>query len=433
MSADGQTIISRIASGENLEEEIRNIADRRPITTNSISNPSFDSVTIHEDAQGARIVVHERFPQLVKDFLAHKCQYGTSVEKALYSAQGWCWRKQVARLVSKRPLVFVGGGDNTVLRNGEYIGPVATEWDRVGKENQSNRLNLDDYLSYDEIILGSLLGVSGPSYFINDGNRHNNGSISAPGTFEPRGVIIGLVGARFERRDHMDSAYIQPRVKNPRQHPDLDRIFRDFFTSDDTRLAEKLDESRPFDVDMYKGRMRITVDILLREANARAKEASKSAYLVIVGFGLGVWSIKAKQSQYFVECFTEALHELEGVLDSLATLDFSYITIPKDTQLAVQAAAACVGGSAIFTKRCPAAKLQGGDAGQLLVISYAWDGNSFPGNEYWLGSLSASGDPAAACMSTISELHNPVLNPGFVERIYAKGIEVEENQGAEMS
>lgn len=68
----------------------------------------------------------------------------------------------------------------------------------------------------------------------------------------------------------------------------------------------------------------------------------------------------------------------------------------------------------LFSKRSPAANLE---SDELLVLSYAWDGNAFPGNEYWVGSLFASGDPAAACMSQVAELHNPLVNPAFVERI----------------
>lgn len=47
---------------------------------------------------------------------------------------------------------------------------------------------------------------------------------------------------------------------------------------------------------------------------------------------------------------------------------------------------------------------------KLLVVSYAAEGNSLPGNAFWRGSLSSSGHEAAASSSQIAELHNPFIN-----------------------
>ncbi len=62
--------------------------------------------------------------------------------------------------------------------------------------------------------------------------------------------------------------------------------------------------------------------------------------------------------------------------------------------------------------RNPAAKLRGADDGKLLCAMYAWDGGAYPGNEFYepYGMLCGSGDPAAACCSTITELGNPEIN-----------------------
>lgn len=82
-----------------------------------------------------------------------------------------------------------------MLRDGTLITNAASQWDRVGKDSErsNEKLKLADYLSYDEIMLGSLLGVSSPSYFINKGDRRNHGVPGPPDSFEPRGVIVGLV------------------------------------------------------------------------------------------------------------------------------------------------------------------------------------------------------------------------------------------------
>ena len=63
-----------------------------------------------------------------------------------------------------------------------------------------------------------------------------------------------------------------------------------------------------------------------------------------------------------------------------------------------------------FSRRDPFDLLEGPDKGKLVVAMFAWDGNSFVGNEYWDGLLSASGDPAAAACSNIPELLNPDVN-----------------------
>ncbi|KAK7961761.1 uncharacterized protein PG986_002586 [Apiospora aurea] len=199
------------------------VAAARPTTANSTSN--FDPRVVAQDAQATRIVVHRRFPRLVEDFLAFKRAHGSRVEKALYSSknkdgESWTWRWQVARLLAMRPLVFMGGDDYTVLPNHLELRGAADEWDRVGTdaESRNRHLKLRDHLSYDEIMLGSLLGVSGPSHFINDGSRYNRAEVDEPGTFEPRGVIAGLVGARFEREREEDGPPAHTSL-GPRQDP----------------------------------------------------------------------------------------------------------------------------------------------------------------------------------------------------------------------
>jgi hypothetical protein len=105
----------------------------------------------------------------------------------------------------------------------------------------------------------------------------------------------------------------------------------------------------------------------------------------------------------------------------VGTVEFAYIqNLPVAVMEEVVRAGAQKGIRVVFSRRDPAQKLEGDE---LLVLSYAWDGNAFPGNEYWSGSLSGSGDPAAACMSTVAELHNPLVNPEFTQRIKIAGVD----------
>ncbi|OQN95509.1 hypothetical protein B0A48_18381 [Cryoendolithus antarcticus] len=384
----------------------RGLAVQPPTKANSVRN--FDPDIVVTDAKATRIIIHSRFPDLLQRFLAHKRNHGSKHEKALYDPS-FTWQDLVARFIKKRPLVFMGGDDYTMLRDGNTMRGVDTceEWDRNGSDAQHlNRyLTLDQYLSYDEIMLSSLVGVSSPSFFINDGSRYNHGEAGRPATFEDRGIIIGLVGARFERDDRMDSTHILPTQGKGFQHPALSELIQSFLGATKNARAR-------FDADMYKARIRFTAEMLLLEANARAGEVKRKAWAYVVGLGLGVWERSRHQPDYYMETFADVIAELD--LPHISTIEFAWINMDRTIQQTVIDAGAAKSITVLFSKRNPAEKL---DGGELLVLSYAWDGNSFPGNEYWSGSLAGSGDPAAACMSTIAELHNPLVNPEFVKRI----------------
>lgn len=390
------------------------LAVKPPISRNSVKN--FDPSTIQSDAESTRIVIHPRFQDLVENFLAHKRKHGSSYEKALYASdKDFTWRDLTSRLLTKRPFVFVGSFDLTLLRDGTSPDrgvSMNLEWNRNGTEAQDRNqyLTLEEYLSYDEIMLGSLISVSGPSQFINDGNRYNSGKCWEAGTFEERGIIIGVVGARFERRDRMDSMFCLPGADvGFKMHPELREHFQSFFSVPRTPDAT-------FDTETYKARIQITADILLLEANDRAKASGKSAYLYVVGLGLGVWQWYDGQASKYLTAFAASLEALE--LPSVSTVEFAYIPASQTQKERIAVIGENKGIKVLFSKRNPAEKLE---TDELLVLSYAWDGNAMPGNEYWLGSLAGSGDPAAACMCTIGELHNPLVNKGYTRRIQVAG------------
>merc|ERR550519_2816434 len=68
-------------------------------------------------------------------------------------------------------------------------------------------LNLEDYMSYDEIAVSALLGVSCPSCIINNGARNNSGRDGKKGSYETEAEYIALVGTRFENHLQMANIY----------------------------------------------------------------------------------------------------------------------------------------------------------------------------------------------------------------------------------
>lgn len=385
-------------------------------------------------------IVHPRVVTLVEELLANRRADGSAVEQSVYD--GMDAAGLIDKLLRKRPLAFLTPLDSYLLRDGETNGHGG--FDSIGTDDEQAPLVLREYNSYREMAIAALVGVSTPTYFINDGDRGNRGRPGAPGSFEEQGVYVGLVGARFERREQMEwrhmvitptqnttargyGLFADPESAAARELAVWARLYDegdqglDFFPDfdsvdgDDSGDYIRCGRDRYLNARVYRRRMRMSVEPYLIDANQRAKEAGRQGYVIAVGLGLGVWQLCSQQGQLLVDVFHDVL--ADNRLEHLSDLNFSWF--PRecvDCGGAGDGEQLRVNGNDLrihFTKRSPAAPLEDGDGEKLLVACFAWDGNAYPGNEYWEGSLSASGDPAAACCSTIPELMNVDVNPAL--------------------
>ncbi|KAH0539595.1 uncharacterized protein LOC123260183 isoform X2 [Cotesia glomerata] len=385
------------------------------------------------NSNSAYPIIHEAMLPLIAGWLKFKREQGSPIEKALYKNMGLI--QFIQRLLDKRAVAFYGSDDRWKLidkKSGEG------GWEFVGTDQEKEPLVLSKCLSYDEIKLSAMMVVSSHTEFINDGARENRGVIcNDSDAFQPRGVIMGVIGSRFERsrfmesqdivisplQNNMDNGY-GPSVDGVPEIRELRTLWSRFYGQDYHPLYEQavrrtkskenkryisLTNQTIFDVENYMKRTLLSVEIILLEANTRAEKQNTTAFLHVVGFGLGVWKIMHDQEMYFLKTFEIALKKMNRKLKYVSDIMFAYFCQQKCGDAGN---GDYLGDIKIhFALREPHSKLvRSTDADKLLVVTYAWDGNAFPGNEFWNGYLAASGDPAAACSSQISELHNPMIN-----------------------
>jgi hypothetical protein len=294
-------------------------------------------------------------------------------------------------------------------------------FEKIGTNLELGYLVLSNYLSYDEMEIAALLGVSTPTYFINNGNRYNSAKLDALHNYQKEGVYVGLVGPRFEKAGVMEWKHM---IITPEQNTANNgygfskkefNYFEKFYgqkfptfqeaQQDATGKYIRLNKHMYLNSLVYKKRIKFVIKAFLEDANKRALAVGKNAYCRVVGLGLGVWKISDIQDDLMLEVYAEILDE--NNFSNITDIEFLYfdkkINMNHKNNIKLS-----------FSKANPADKLVGEHEDKLLVAMYAWDSNSYPGNEYWDGLLVASGDPAAACCSTIAELQNPLINPAVL-------------------
>ncbi|XP_017875387.1 uncharacterized protein LOC108622189 isoform X2 [Ceratina calcarata] len=390
---------------------------------------------LERNANSVYPLIHEAMLPLLAQWLKHKRLYGSAIERAMYKDMGLV--QFIHRMLEKRAVYFYGSSDRWKLIDGKTG---AEGWDNIGTDHEKEPLVLTKCLSYDEIKLSSMMAVSSHTEFINDGARENRGVVSTdPDSVQPRGVIIGVVGTRCKRPGVMeyqdilvtqaqnttDNGYGPHTNASSEEKRGLKVVWAKFYgeeylplfeetlkkvKSKDNRKYLPLDSETVFDIENYMKRTLLTVEILLLEANARAEKMNTTAFLHVVGFGLGVWRVVQDQDVYFLKTFEIALRKMNKKLRHVSDIMFAYFNHQKCGDAGN---GDYLGDIKIhFALKEPHSKLfRSSDANKLLVVSYAWDGNALSGNEFWAGHLSSSGDSAAACSTQIAELHTSRINP----------------------
>ncbi len=410
-----------------------------PLQSNRIKNVCTTKEMKCEAAKQAlatRPVIHARAMALLEAFLKHKkhSKYASKLERSFYANMET--DDLITRLLTKRPLVFYTSGDIYMMPNGVNG---AGGFERVGTDAEEEPLCLHRTLSYEELALSAMVGMSVPTHFINSGSRGNRGIKSENADFVQRGIYIAQVGARFERRGFMDWAthiVANSAIAGRTRDPEYLKAWAEFYNigefpqyADARAEFERSQELQSncryvplkrgfsadpifFDKQVFASRCKMIAEIFLCEANARAlaESISTRAACHVVGIGLGVWQIDTCQKQIYVDAFAEAIASC--TLENVDVVYFSWLGASQCGPARDGDELVCAAGSKVmirFGRREPAS-LDDITSGRLSVAQYAWDSGSYPGNEYWHGMLSASGDPAAASHSTISELQNPDVN-----------------------
>merc|ERR1711964_23301 len=219
-----------------------------------------------------------------------------------------------------------------------------------------------------------------------------------------------------------------------------------------------------FRSNVYEQRCELMAETLLFEANRQGAKAERDVCAVTVGLGLGVWAgdlknlparpgsrmadgrfLKEIYTRAFLKCIAihsktlqhikvfEFNYAFDGLFwkqqEDLVQLlkecgaevsepreeEFEYYVIVNGIKVTFTRNAGCRNGNpfAEAPQYHDPDQPQAGP-GPLIVTNYAWDSNSYPGNEIYWRMLQGSGDPAAWCCSTVGRAGNPEINTEYL-------------------
>lgn len=451
--------------------------------------------------------------------------------------------------IPKRIKLFENDRVHALLDNLAYIAAINSSDVGNPYNDRCNFPSISDTLSYDEMLLSALIGLSAYTRFINDGGRNNIGrayatnNIGNGGPHEDDGIYMGLVGARLEAPGIMDyttlyldlssdstpsgiSGLVREYINKIDIGADYLKILQDLFHINNKQFYKRsarihdrdptnsisvlvpslLDNLQglhaPTDnIPVYTGidplmfvkRLTIPAKMLLDDAVRRMKQdefKNRKAYVVANGLGDGAWKPPAfgtevvcfinvcawlslvfkpdydnipiieyrrwyestdmynpdKVSEYIDNIITQMpgynirIKQLVSIKNTPVNSTVNFNVLAYSIQIddnniryfiyrhstfnfakSVKSLCELTDGTQTYYKEAYKTNTA------LLVSMFAWDSNSYVGNEFWhadenvKGKFDASGDPAAACCSDITMSMNPAINTEYLTAAYANG------------
>lgn len=359
----------------------------------------------------------------------------------------------IKRLLTKRPLVFLNQEDTHVLRTD----PLKTQTKRKGWTQVAKTLKkpnddlpyLREYISYDEILLAALVNMATPTYFVSDGSlRDPTEKPSRP--FIQQGILCGLVGARLEKEGFMEHRFVLPRDETLSNFEGvhladkfwIDNVFKDAFPEGkiptEQEITDKPDLYSGIYVDgvnvaYFKKRLMLSVVPFIEEAISRGVENKTPVVVSVPGIGAGVWRGPLNSKTIVDLIVTGVLEYLDNEFDTDNLSYISAVFLPKtltNVYSSFQRKNQIASIKPNTTDSTIEVSFEGPDKREITIINssrfvaqplpekfksclvvagYAWDGNSFPGNEYWIDSF-GSFDPQAILCSLLGQFQNPIVN-----------------------
>ncbi len=91
------------------------------------------------------VLLPKELIDLIKNFISYKLDHGSNIEKKFY--QNITPNNMIRRLISKRPLMFIGLDD---IWLDIYGNRGCEDWDKIGTDEEIRPLIIDNYMTYEE-------------------------------------------------------------------------------------------------------------------------------------------------------------------------------------------------------------------------------------------------------------------------------------------